>query len=246
MLLHRNSGDAKLLDEMEVEDEAIVTSEFPTKEIVGTAEQQGSDDAVKFEIVDESVGSSEITTAPNNRAEQNSPAKPWDFSNRKVMVLNMMKFHNAKAATKLVDEWLKDLPDVHYDKIKKPPKNDWMTITLQHQDMVQPFIDYINQSNILNQRGKKVTAKLAAATEEDRKRKHSSALDGTTAEDDPSSHRKRQKNQHVRRYVNVEEIKDKVIPLWKYTESEQLNIKMKDMIKKCAIKIVSEIKAKFR
>jgi tRNA (uracil-5-)-methyltransferase len=239
----------------ETTEKDIAICEVPTKED-GPAEEQGSDDAQKVAtdagatvVVDESVG----TTPADNTTDKNSPTKPWDYSNRKVMVLNMMKFHNAKAATKMVDEWLKDLPDVKYDKIKKPPKNDWMAITLKREDMVQPFIDYINQSNILNQRGNKVTAKLAAAaaaaaaaTDEDRKRNHSSALVGTSmAEDDPTSH-KRPKHEHARRYVTVEEIKDKVIPLWKHTESEQLKIKMKDMIKKCAIKIVSEIKAKFR
>lgn len=223
------------------------------------------------------------TTAPD--------ARPWDFSNRKVMVIGVTKFHDVKTVTKMVNKWLEDMNTTNtntttakqttdtpkvmaFDKIKKPPQGTWMVVTMQTEAMVQPLIDYINNNNneIRNKRGEKLTAKLVldddAGGDDDnnfnnnrgsRKRRgfdddHDNGGGGGGGGDNnnkPQS--KRQRNtadgavvQNARRPITVEELKDKVTPLWKLTTQEQLDQKMKLMIKKCAMKIIQEIKLKFR
>jgi hypothetical protein len=204
--------------------------------------------------------------------------RPWDFSNRKVMVQGVDTFHDVKTSTKMVQKWLEEKTEspIEFvvDKIKKPPKSTWMTVTLQSEAMVQPFIEYINASSIRNRKGNKIFAKpQLSATDHDSGRRRSRDDDDTmihgvddSKNDDHESYEMKAKRQRqdtespndgtanhdrvmnsiARRPITLEELKDRIIPLWKLPTQEQLQYKMKEMIKKCAMKIVNEIKSKFR
>jgi len=68
---------------------------------------------------------------------------------------------------------------------------------------------------------------------------------------DERTHNKRQRVQKAvmnakPRVITPEEVKDAIIPLWKNTYEEQLKAKEKDMIKNSVLKIVKEVKARFR
>ena len=193
--------------------------------------------------------------------------RPWDYSNRKVIVQGVDKFHNAKTATKMVHTWLETKPEglqFTIDKIKKPPKSTWMTITLQNENMVEPLIEYINSGTFRNRKGNKVFAKSQTeSTDGDRDRRRSreedvdngdNELDDTVCRSESTAQLKRPRLEVsdntgialARRPIHVEELKDRIIPLWKLSPDEQLQYKMKEMIKKCAMKIINEIKSKFR
>jgi len=106
--------------------------------------------------------------------------RPWDKTNRKVLINGVWKFDDNKAATKMVNQWLQDrqkkatdgkdtssssstneqLP-LEYERIKKPPKAAWMVVTMKDETMVQPLIDYVNNSNLRNKRGNALVAKRA-------------------------------------------------------------------------------------
>jgi hypothetical protein len=192
--------------------------------------------------------------------------RPWDFSNRKVIVQGVDKFHDVKTATKMVQKWLEIKPEVQVqfsiDKIKKPPKSTWMTITLQSETMVQPFIDYINSNSIRNRKGNKIFAKLqTTSADHDREHKRDRAVDDDDValvdhcETDKAQFKRPRREGTskkevdtalARRPIHVDELKDRIIPLWKLSSEEQLQFKMKEMIKKCAMKIINEIKSKFR
>lgn len=176
-------------------------------------------------------------------------ARPWDFSSRKVMVQGVNKFHDVKTLTKIVNKWLEDIKSttdvsLAYDKIKKPPKETWMVVTMQAEAMVQPFIDYICTNEIQNKRGGKLFAKLALNESRDNDNRGKRTSRDDHGDEDQTS--KRQRVQHARRPITDEELKNKITPLWKLSPEEQLDTKMKEMIKKCAMKIMNEIKIKFR
>jgi hypothetical protein len=258
-----------------------------------------SDDAlyVPNEMVDpcDRLQATETSTAEavatNNNHNQNN--RPWDYSNRKVIVQGIDKFHDVKTATKMLHKWfeLHPIPNTTaitsassfaIDKIKKPPKSTWMIITLHRETMVQPFIDYINTSSIKSRKGNNVFAKLQLSQTEnmdddigngDRTSRRRNRRDGNE-DDDDCNNRECDKNQDVdetklnhinnrsndkrrrvnndetisiaRRPITMEELKNQIIPLWNLSTEEQLQNKMKEMIKKCAMKIIVEIKQKFR
>ena len=221
--------------------------------------------------------------------------RPWDFSNRKVVVQGVDKFHDVKTATKMVQKWLDTTststtaPSASttttntslfvIDKIKKPPKSNWLLVTLQNEAMVQPFIEFINTSNIKSRKGNNVFAKVQQQQSNhndddennnnhgrDRRRRHrdddgEEENSGALNEDDmgdaatnTNSHKRPRRsiqdefNKTARRPISKEELYNKIIPLWNMSSSstEQAQYKMKEMIKKCAMKIIVEIKNKFR
>lgn len=205
-------------------------------------------------------------TDDNTKEVDGTNHRPWDFSNRKVIVQGVDKFHDVKTATKMLQKWLEIKPEGQVpftiDKIKKPPKSTWMTVTLQSEVMVQPFIDYINTNSIRNRKGNKIFAKQqTSSTDHDRDSKRArsedvdcASYDDCNNKDETHSKRLRQDRSSnkgdeatlARRPIHLDELKDRIIPLWRLTSEEQLQFKMKEMIKKCAMKIINEIKSKFR
>ena len=216
----------------------------------------------------------------NNNNNNNNSTPSWDHSSRKIMIQNMFKYHDTKQCRKMVSQWiaacnqaatastisapLSAMP-IAVEKIKKPPKENWMTVTVTHPDMAQPLIEYINSNNIRNKHGKPIFAKLAEEDRAaDRKRERQENDDdgcgGGGGNENDSSDRanisKRQRSSEpassstvftqARRPVTADEVRNATTPLWKLSLPEQHSHKMKLLINKCAVKIVKEIKARYQ
>ena len=190
---------------------------------------------------------------------KNAVERSWDFSNRKVIVHNVMKFMKSKETTKMVSQWMTAIREqfpgtaMEYEKIKKPPQDTFVVVTLKEESMCQVLIDYIHDSQVKNKRGFLLVAKPGTEGEDtnnNNSNKRNASTDGD-AEDAsaPTSKRQRIIEESVsaaRRPVTEEEIKNKVTPLWQLTEEQQRNKKMTNMIKGCAMKIVASVKKRFR
>jgi len=173
-----------------------------------------------------------------NVTESADVKRSWDFSHRKIIVNNAMKYMNKKDVPKLVDSWVAKLKeekniDVEVERAKKPPKDGWIVVTLKEESMCQPFIDFINASNFRNKKGGIYNARKV----NDGKR---------PGEGDGNRNPKRVRRPDSKRPVTEEEIKNKIVPLWKLSAEEQERKKMGDMIKRCSKRIISNIKQKIR
>lgn len=175
-----------------------------------------------------------------------TPTSILNHSNRKVIIQNVYKFVDKKKVEKMAAAWIKNIQElseegfkIEIDSVKKPPKENWTVLTLKDEAMVQPLIDYINNNEIENKKGGKLFAKIAednSGNGDDRKRK------AADSNDEHASKRQRT----ARRPVTEDEVRDKVTPLWRKTKEEQLLVKSREMVKKCAMKIVQEVKGRFR
>lgn len=173
--------------------------------------------------------------------------RTWDFTSHKVIVKNVLKFMPTKKVNKMTNTWLEGMGhQVKFRKVKKPPHDAWICVTLEEESMVPIFIDYINNNEVTNKRGTKLFAQRAAAGDEngnfsENGRKRDNPEDGKSG----SSKRQRRENA-APRIITEEETKDAMIPLWRKSYEEQLQEKGKEMVRKCAQKIVKEIREKFR
>lgn len=190
----------------------------------------------------ENAAAATTTAAATPAVSENTPS--WDHSDRRVMLQGVYKYHDTKQCRKLVEDMIETIKttqgttlEIH--KTKKAPKQSWVSVTFSQVEMVQPFIDYVNNNDLKSRNGIKLFAKRAASNERKRRGEDSSDRDG-----------KRQKlkaaKAEARRPVTEEEIKDRMCPLWRLSEEEQRSQKLKNMIKKCSMKIIQEIKGKFR
>ena len=200
----------------------------------------------------------------------NSNERHWDQTSKKVIVHNILKFIRAKELDKLVASWLKGHEDlgIVITKTKKPPKDNWVKVTLGEEWMVEPFIKLINGSDgsggrdgddggKLNRRGKTLFAKRASEVEEscarrddrdnhdcnDRKRKQRDDNDTNSRIDNNS---RDDKKSATMRILSNNEVRDVITPLWRMSYEEQLEWKLREMIRRCAMKIIQEIKSKFK
>ena len=221
--------------------------------------------------------------ASNNKQvkdpDQDDARQSWDNSHRKVVVHHMFKFTDNKKGRKLAEQWAKDATkesnvDISIYKVRKPPSDTFMVVTLTQTNMVQPFIDYINNNpNVTNKRGVKLFAKPAVSEREgddnddnnERKRKNrgddedngNAEEDEDDGDDDGNSNRrstkrgvKRQQRDEImeaaRRPMTEDEIRKRITPLFHLTAKEQAIHKQRDMVRNCARKMVQEIKGRFR
>lgn len=190
--------------------------------------------------------------ATNNEAASegtNLQSPAWDHSDRRVMLQGVSKYQDIKTVRKVVNKLVEELNEergtsVAIDKAKKPPNKSWMTVTLTQVDMVQTFIEYINEKNIKCKGGQILFAKRSDQVGDSRNRKRRGDDD---ADDDRGGKRrnKQELTAQARRPVTQEEIKAKICPLWQLSEKEQSQRKLRDMIRKSSMKIISEIKNKF-
>ena len=189
---------------------------------------------------------------PSDSQTASTDREAWDHSDRRVLLQGVHKFHDVKKTRKMAQEWIDEINTQQSSplvlvKIKKPPKKTWASLSFETPDMVQPFIDYVNNKNVPgNKSGRALFAKRAAANDTVRdKRRRESDDEG---EDGRGAKRQSRKEleQQSRRAATEEEVKDRVCPLWRLTPEEQATQKLKEMIKKSALKIMTEVKAKFR
>lgn len=187
--------------------------------------------------------SEEAVAAGNEKSgdrKENGGERAFDHTNRKVIVQNVLKFLRNKEITKLTRTWLEGLKDpnsIRIEKVKKPPTESWVTLTFEHEDMVQPFLDHMSANNFTNRKGKPVFAVRVDSKLEGR--------DGTKRknEGDDEQETKRRKTSGPK---TKDEIRDAITPLWRLPYEQQLETKQREMIKKCAMKIIQEVKGKFR
>lgn len=180
-----------------------------------------------------------------NSPSESKQRKEWDHSNRRVMVTNVFRYDDSKRMKKASQGWTDALKEkgigIVIERIRKVPKEGWSIVTLEKSEMVQPLVDYINQTpSVVNRKGGKLHANPAGDGEN--KRKDEDQIDRS----DLKRQRIEDEKKRSRRPVSEEEIKDRVTPLWKLSDQEQVVKKTREMIKKCAMKVISETKSRFR
>ena len=178
---------------------------------------------------------------------------PMDQISRKVVVYNVRKFIKPKNVDKMVSSWISGHETtIKVVKSKKPPKDNWIKLTLADESMVDKFIELINKSGengnpMKNDKGQPLLAKRAdemfrndraGGDDGDRKRK-SNGDGGDTA-------KRSRHNPPPVRILSNDEVRDKITPLWRLSYKDQLDKKAREMVNKSAMKIVKEIKGKFR
>jgi hypothetical protein len=169
--------------------------------------------------------------------------KHWDQTSKKVVVHNVLKFIRPNEISKLTSAWTKDT-DIVITKTKKPPKENWIKVTLETEDMVDKFIKLINEGNggntMKNSRGGNMFAKRASEMD-DRDNKKRGRDD-----DEVTNGRGAKRAAIVPRVLSNEEVRDAITPLWRKSYEEQLDVKAKEMVNKCSKNIIKEVKKKFR
>lgn len=231
----------KVVESSEMETEKVVEVESSVTE---EAKVESSVKEVDTANMDESGEAKAPDVDVSSKPAERDPS--LNHSNRRVIIMNVYKFLDRRRIEKMADVWFKAIDEkaegglkMEIDKVKKPPRETWTVLTLKDEAMVQPLIDYINDNGITNQKGSKLFAKRSEDNSsndgDDRKRK---------AGDSNDDRAKRQRP--ARRAVTEDEVRDAVTPLWRKTKEEQLVIKTREMVQKCAMKIVKEIKGRFR
>lgn len=177
----------------------------------------------------------------------------WDHSYRRVVVQNVYKYEDVRKMRKLTASWIEDIEkeknvSLEITKVKKPPKDNWMVVTLKDERMVQPFIDYVNEKGLTNRKGTTLFAK-PAKERNSFKRKRADGNSDQHVQGQRESKRQRLTDEVVqaaRRPVTDDEIRDVITPLWRLSEEDQRSTKMKALVKRCALKILKEIQGRFR
>merc|ERR1719232_1248918 len=162
--------------------------------------------------------------------EKEKDAIVFDRTSCKVMVYNVLKFNRGNELELMIENWLSHVPPNQEKKnrvvnSKKPPQQNWVKITLEAEDMVEPFIDLINKNKFKNRNG----GILFASVSSGRKR----------SREDGGQERCEKKSKNV-------DVRDMTTPLWKMKYSDQLEYKWREMVKRCAKKIIQEINKIFR
>jgi hypothetical protein len=170
--------------------------------------------------------------------------RAFDCASRQIMVYGVKKLKKEKAK-QTVDEWVILAKERKYnvangtiERIKKPPTGSWMQLTLSDDAMVQPMIDFIN-SGTIELKGCSLRADRADSNNNGKRK-------GDKQGDGPAAKRQCNNDDVADAFISEEELKNKVTPLWKIPAEEQKKLKVREMVQKCAMKIVNEVKARFR
>jgi tRNA (uracil-5-)-methyltransferase len=179
--------------------------------------------------------------AIEEKDEETTPS--WDSTDRRVMVCNVYKHIRNQDFSKHVKKWLSTLSDpesIVVTKWRKNPGAQWVILTCETEDMAQRLIEHINANEIDNGKGKKLTA--VKATSKDNKRKREEDQD----EDNDADMNKKQKHDSLPKYLTDDQVRDKLVPLWRLSYPDQLGEKFKTMINKSASRLCREVKKKFQ
>ena len=175
-----------------------------------------------------------------------SNGRHWDATSRKVVIHNVLKFIRPNELSKLTASWTANTNFV-ITKTKKPPKDNWIKVTLEKDEMVNDFITLINTGGkdggpMTNERGGNMYAKRASEMDD----RDNGSRGKRGREDDNAGGRDAKRRFAVSRVLSSDEVRDAITPLWRKTYQEQLDGKAKEMVNKCSKNIVKEIKKKFR
>eukprot|EP00978_Attheya_sp_CCMP212_P016698 scaffold43964_cov53-Attheya_sp.AAC.2 len=214
-------------EKLPVEDAKLATGESTDTPVASVKEESNNDNT-------------------DDRAEKSGEI--LDFTNRKVVVHNILKYEQVKDVKKMINVWFRELKDpesIKVTKIKKPPVGNFAQLTLETEAMVEPFMNLINDGRMTNKKGKLLFAKRAdpKGDRDDATNEQGSKRDRN--DDDNGDSRKRRKKESSLPKTS-DEIRDAITPLWKMPYEQQLQMKWREMVKKCTMKICQEIKAKFR
>jgi hypothetical protein len=244
------------LKQIAVEDKETPMDSAGTTEVAAASNKFSTDENVSHE--EESTNQSAAAADPtadnmdnNNEESKATPVAPVDFSesaldntNKKLTVHNVLKFLNNKTAEKMTNGWLealqKDHPSIAYKRVKKPPKQNWVEITMATEESVELLLDYINSNRLTNKKGGLIYATRTRTTEEKDKRK----LD--TGDDRDNNKKQRRNDQDDLEPRPPRYIRDVITPLWKQSYEAQLKTKTSEMVKKSTMKIVAEVKGRFK
>ena len=186
----------------------------------------------------ESAKASTCTNDSKHKESQN-----WNHSEKKVLVHNVMKFsRNKKEVDKMVQQWIEDHAHIRIEKTKKPHNCNWILITLEDENMVDPFIELMNDGRHVNKRGGILRASRAS---EDTSY-HSSDRKKRQLHEEEDQEQKKAKKIQEDCVKSDDEVRDVITPLWRKPYEEQLKIKARTMAIKCLGRIVKEIDSKFR
>lgn len=224
-------------------------------EAVSSAEAPMSADLSTFDdaaTTGDVLSSTEIMLPPTSSTTTDQcqqPAehqRPFDTGNRQIMVHGVRKVKRENALN-LANEWLQTakvksmVKDGTIEKVKKPPYGSWMVITVSEETMVQPVIDFINSGTIeIVGSDQGLRAHRAENNNGKRKDRH------TGAERSEDAKRVRKEVEEDVVFISEDLLRDKVTPLWKLSEAEQKEKKVKELVRKCARKITQEVNARFR
>lgn len=252
-------GDAKHVEGENVNDGDDGHAEH---DVNAKAEEEGGDDKSNAK------GHSGDPCNDKYNIDNNADGR-FDHTSRKVVVHNILKYIRHKELQKLVASWLvgHESKNIKIVATKKPPKDNWVKVTLADERMVNALIEVINTGGVggnalLNGRGKPLFAKRAdemfvrvgdrgddgdGGNGQKRKERHPDGNDGgENGSERDNGNNKRLKSSTEIRILSSDEVRDAITPLWKMTYPQQLDSKMKEMVNKCAKNIVKEIKFKFK
>ena len=221
------------------EDAVAEETSNPASESV-TKEEEASNPA------SESVTKEEEASNPGSESAKNEEAAPadqtqegaadltceWNHANRRVMVYGVLKYIKNKDLPKMAKKWLASLEDpnsIVITKWRKAPQGSWVVLTCETEEMASRLIKHINDNKLTNEKGNELTASKAQNLDNKRKR------DG----DDDGPNKKRPEP------LTDDGVRDKLTPLWRSSYSDQLDQKLKTMIKRSAMRICAETKKKF-
>ena len=120
----------------------------------------------------------------------------------------------------MVKKWLhlhSDPSSIVLTKWKKAPNGSWVMLTCETEEMATKLIQYFVENTILNEKGKQLTATKAETT--DNKRKRENDDDDRPSKTKPTG------------VLTDDQVRDKLIPLWRSPYQDQLGQKLKTMIK---------------
>lgn len=213
------------------------------------------EDISNKETLSPAIATTDIVAAATKDKDSNSINNPrdsqFDHTSRKVVVRNVLKFIRNKEIDKIILQWLSNTSpsQIEIVKYKKPPKDNWMKVTLKDESMVNPFIELINKGGengkpMVNGRGGNLFAKRADEMFNDRDGKRKN--DDTSNNGGETKRQRAQSNPPQLKILSTDEVRSAITPLWNLSYEEQLQSKSREMVHKCAMKIIKEIKGKFR
>lgn len=177
------------------------------------------------------------------RANERTTTNVFDTSNRKLIIYNVDKFLKPKAIEKLVQSWTKNT-DILVDRKKKPPRNNWIVLTMKEESMVENMMNIINDGKHKNKKGGLLKASRPDGNDDGNgnSNKRSRQDNGNYT----ASKRQKDHGQQVEFVKSDDDVRDKLTPYWKLSYSEQLDSKTRNMIKLCFSRIISDMKKKFQ
>ena len=242
----KNENDADM--NMNVDEDASPAEQEAAR--TSTQTQNPPKDLSKDEVEEpKAVGTDDKAADPQTATS--SVHRTWDRTNCKVIVHAVDQYLNPAKIKKLTERWLSDpdfsktYPDCKIVKTKKPPRDSWMQVTLNSVDYVQPFIELLETKKFVNKKGRTMYATTVDNnTSSDGLTNNKRGGDGDSNGRD--NKRPRREENDATSTSSSRDVRDVVTPLWKLPYSDQLQTKQKQMITKCVVKAIKEIKNKFR